>query len=210
MGIIWGGLIESINLEQNPHFPGRQHIVCGWWIEMIPWGGCFRDPQPGARWVPQGYLKVYGHADLPKQPLEEDWVGEPSPKVKCDSCELVMAGCLPRDIPVTESFPFRVQSSSSMVLPPPEPSWKDFSEPKFKLDGEEQKTGSGLDDPYGPLPQDILRFCLQMNCRIYFFSAKTLHIRSYLNNILHGYLNKPNLYRILQSLHFLLLLTVWI
>lgn len=47
-------------------------MVCGWWIEMIPWGGYFRDPQPGALRVPQGYLKVYGHADLPKQPLEED------------------------------------------------------------------------------------------------------------------------------------------
>lgn len=29
MGIIRGGLIESINLEQNPRFPGRQSLVCG-------------------------------------------------------------------------------------------------------------------------------------------------------------------------------------
>lgn len=29
MGIIRGGLIESINLERNPCFPGRQSLVCG-------------------------------------------------------------------------------------------------------------------------------------------------------------------------------------
>lgn len=117
MEIIWGSLIESINLERNPYFPGRQSMVCGWQPRVIPWEACYSAHTQVHCGCHRGTPKAYGYTGLPRAAAggslkegvftkDELWLlgaGEGSLLTLLDLPTLS-----PWDTPVAGSFPLQV------------------------------------------------------------------------------------------------------